>query len=64
MSSSKYFYSHLEFPQNESEKKTEHNCKLEAFFQFYCSIISNQSKNYMTNLPAFNQCLANKRYRK
>jgi len=54
---SQYFYGNIEFPQTDPDKKIEHNCKLDAFFQFYCSIISNRSNNYMARLPAFDQCL-------
>ncbi len=54
---SQYFYGNIEFPQNDLDKNIEHNCKLDAFFQLYCSIISNRSNNYMARLPVFDQCL-------
>ncbi len=55
---SRYFYENIEFPKNDTDKNIEHNCELDAFFQFYCSIISNRSNNYMVRLPAFDQCLS------
>ena len=55
----RYFYGHIEFPKVNTTKNLSFNCELNAFFSFYCSMISNQSNNYMARLPTFDQCLLN-----
>ena len=58
MSSSSYPRYYTEFSKMDNDNNRNHNCKIESFFQFYCSMITNQSNNYMARLPAFNQCLS------
>jgi hypothetical protein len=48
----------IEFHPKMDDKNEKHNCKLDAFFQFYCSIVTNRSNNYMARLPAFGQCVS------
>lgn len=55
----RYFYGNMEFPNNGTDKNLAHNCELDSFFRFYCSIITDRSENYLARLPAFNQCLSN-----
>lgn len=52
----RYFYSNIEFPKIDIKKTKQHNCYIDGFFQFYCSILTNRSNNYLARLPAFNQC--------
>lgn len=66
MSSSRYaqyFYGNIEFPSTNTEKNVAHNCELDSFFRFYCSIITSRSDNYLARLPAFNQTLLNRNCR-
>ncbi len=53
----RYFYGHIEFPTIDINNNKGHNCNIDAFFQFYCSVVTSRSNNYMARLPTFNQCL-------
>ena len=56
---SRYFYGDIEFPKINTEQNFKYNCQFDAFFQFYCFVVSNRSNNYMARLPDFDQCLLN-----
>ncbi|CAF2960061.1 unnamed protein product [Rotaria sp. Silwood2] len=54
MSSSGYpqsFYGHIEFPKIDTDKNYGHSCELDAFFQYYCALVSSEYNDYMARLP-------------
>ncbi|UJR36330.1 hypothetical protein I4U23_029058 [Adineta vaga] len=56
----RYFYSDIEFPKSHFEKNTSSNCGLDGFFQFYCSLVTSRTNDYLARLPAFDQCLSSR----